>query len=93
MPVQSLCADILKIAMYNLYFCFKNTRIKLIMTVHDEVVYECPVEMQEETALAVKQEMERAGNLYLEQIPCRADVYVSDCWQKKQLWEPHEKGA
>jgi DNA polymerase I-like protein with 3'-5' exonuclease and polymerase domains len=82
LPVQGLCADILKIAMGNLFLILEPRGIKLINFVHDELVFECKVEEAEEVAAIVKNEMEKAGALFLKDIPCISEVKISDTWEK-----------
>ena len=50
LPVQGLCADILKIAMGNLFSILEPREIKLINSVHDELVFECKAKEAEEVA-------------------------------------------
>ena len=82
LPVQGLCADILKIAMGNLFLIFEPREIKLINSVHDELVFECKVEETDEVATIVKNEMEKAGGFFLKDILCIAEVTISDTWEK-----------
>jgi len=53
-----------------------------VNTVHDEVVLEAPEALAEETAQVVKEEMEKAGKVYLKDLPCVAEVTVADYWSK-----------
>ena len=82
LPVQGLCADILKIAMGNLFLILEPREIKLINCVHDELVFECKAEEAEEVATIVKNEMEKAESFFLKDIPCIAGVTISDTWEK-----------
>jgi DNA polymerase I-like protein with 3'-5' exonuclease and polymerase domains len=83
LPVQGLCADILKIAMGNLFLILESREIKLINSVHDELVFECKVEKADEVPAIVKTEMEKAGNLFLKDLPCIAEVTIADYWNKE----------
>ena len=82
LPVQGLCADMLKIAMGNLFLILEPRGVKLVNCVHDELVFECKTEEAEEIAVIVKTEMEKAGALFLKDLPCIAEVKVSDTWEK-----------
>lgn len=82
LPIQSLCADMVKIAMGNIFLKLEPRGIKFINTVHDELVFEAPEALAEETASIVKEEMEKAGRIFLKDIPCVAEVTVSDVWEK-----------
>lgn len=82
LPIQSLCADMIKVAMANIFNAVDTNKVKFINTVHDELVFQCPEELAEEVAQVVKEEMEKAGKIYLTDIPCVAEVTVGDCWEK-----------
>ena len=72
----------LKIAMGNLFLILEPRRVKLVNCVHDELVFECKEENADEVATIVKTEMEKAGALFLKDIPCIAEVKISDTWEK-----------
>ncbi|KKG49234.1 DNA polymerase [Methanosarcina mazei] len=82
LPIQSLCADMVKIAMGNIFLKLEPKGVKFINTVHDELVFECTEEQAEEVQDIVKTEMEKAGSLFLTDLPCSAEVTVSDIWEK-----------
>jgi len=82
LPIQSLCADMVKVAMANIFRKLEPKGVRFINTVHDELVFECPEALANETAAIVKEEMENAGKLYLKDLPCIAEVTVADCWEK-----------
>jgi len=81
-PIQSLSADITKIAMGRLYHKLKPFNVKLINVVHDELVFEVPDEHTEAAAKIITEEMEAAGNEYLETVPCVVEVVWGESWQK-----------
>jgi DNA polymerase I-like protein with 3'-5' exonuclease and polymerase domains len=72
----------LKIAMGNLFLIIEPRGVKLVNCVHDELVFESKAEETEEVAAIVKTEMEKAGALFLKDIPCVAEVTISDTWEK-----------
>ena len=81
MPIQGTAADIMKIAMNNLYKKLKelNLEAKIIMQVHDELLVEAKdseVEIVKET---MKEVMESAVKLNL---PLEADVNVGLRWME-----------
>ncbi|AKB75784.1 DNA polymerase I [Methanosarcina lacustris Z-7289] len=82
LPVQSLCADMLKTAMSNLFLRLEPMGVKFINTVHDELVFECTEALAEEVKEMVKIEMEKAGALFLTDLPSVAEVTVGDTWEK-----------
>ena len=49
---------------------------------HDELVFECKAEEAEKVAAIVKNEMEKAGSFFLKDIPCIAEVKITDFWKK-----------
>ncbi|MHA1275385.1 MAG: DNA polymerase, partial [Promethearchaeota archaeon] len=64
--IQGLFADILRIAAINcLKLAEKNPEwdLKLLLLVHDEIVFECNEEYTEKTKLALKQVLETAYKL------------------------------
>jgi len=82
LPIQSLCADMVKIAMGNIFLILEPKSVKFINTVHDELVFECTEAQAEDVKNIVKTEMEKAGALFLIDLPCIAEVTVSDTWEK-----------
>jgi len=83
LPVQGLCADMLKIAMSDLFLILEPRGVKLVNCIHDELVFECKAEEAEEIGQIVKAEMEKAGNLFLKDLPCVVDVTIADFWKKE----------
>ncbi|PNS01727.1 DNA polymerase I [Petrotoga miotherma DSM 10691] len=77
-PIQGSAADIMKLAMINLYKKLPK-EAKLILQVHDEVVIELPKEIVEETKKTVQDCMENAVKL---KIPLKVDISVGKNWQK-----------
>ena len=65
MPIQGTAADIIKIAMVNVYQRLQkdHPEARLIMQVHDELMVECPEEEAEAMTALVKEEMENAVKL------------------------------
>jgi DNA polymerase I-like protein with 3'-5' exonuclease and polymerase domains len=82
MPIQSLCADMVKIAISNLHKILEPQGVRFINCVHDELVFECKEDQSQYVADTIKEEMEKAGRIYLNKVPCIAEVTVSDTWDK-----------
>ena len=82
LPIQSLCADMIKIALGNLFPILEPMGVKFINTIHDELVMQCPDELVEDVKVILKTEMEKAGSLYLTDMPCEAEVKVAKFWKK-----------
>jgi len=83
LPIQSLCADMVKEALPKIQAKLEPMSVKFINMIHDELVFECKKEQAEEVCSTVKTIMEEAGNRYLKNIPCIADVSSSDYWKKE----------
>ena len=78
-PIQGTAADIMKIAMINVYFRLKKEQLlsRLILQIHDELVIEtAPDEVEKVTAL-LTQEMERAADL---SVPLLAECHTGTDW-------------
>jgi DNA polymerase-1 len=54
-------------------------RARMILTVHDELLFEAPREAAEETAAAVRQLMESAVAL---KVPVTVDVGIGENWKE-----------
>ena len=79
MPVQGTAADIIKIAMINVYNRLKseNMKSRIILQVHDELILECPADEAEKAAKIIKYEMENAAAL---EIPLTVEVKTGHTW-------------
>lgn len=79
MPIQGTASDIVKIAMINVANALKNEGLetKMIMQVHDELLFEAPVDEVEAVSEIVKREMEAAATL---DVPLVAEIGVGDNW-------------
>ena len=78
-PIQGTAADIMKIAMINVYreLNKRNLKSKIVLQVHDEMMIEAPKEEAEEVKQIIKKEMESAIVL---NVPLIADVSEADNW-------------
>ncbi len=78
-PIQGSAADIIKIAMINVYKRFKAEHIdaRLILQVHDELLVEAKKECADKAKNILAQEMENAIQL---SVPLDVDVGVGNCW-------------
>jgi len=82
LPIQSLCADMLKEAMPRICAELDPLGVKFVNTIHDEVVFEVPEEHVEFAEKLIKEEMEKYGRKYMKKIDCVAEVTISDYWKK-----------
>lgn len=79
-PMQGTAADIIKIAMIGIdKAIFGDENIKMIMQVHDELVFEVKTDKVEHYSQLIKAEMEEAIKLH---VPLIADVGVGDNWDE-----------
>jgi DNA polymerase-1 len=82
MPIQGSAADILKKAMIDVHAALPGIaggRARMILTVHDELLFEAPQETADETAAAVRQLMESAVSL---SVPLTVDVGIGENWKE-----------
>ena len=79
-PMQGTAADIIKVAMIGIdKAIFGDENIKMIMQVHDELVFEVKSEKVDHYSQLIKAEMEKAIKLH---VPLIADVGVGDNWDE-----------
>jgi DNA polymerase-1 len=82
MPIQGSAADILKRAMIDVHAALPSIaggRARMILTVHDELLFEAPQETADETAAAVRELMESAVAL---KVPVTVDVGIGENWKE-----------
>jgi len=81
MPIQGTAADILKRAMIDVHreLAGSRTQARMILTVHDELLFEAPRETAEETAALVRARMEGAVALT---VPLTVDVGIGQNWRE-----------
>ena len=78
-PIQGTAADILKVAMVKLGSQEIVPGARMILTVHDELVFEVPTERVGVAKARIKEEMEGAMKLL---VPLVVDVGSGDNWAK-----------
>jgi len=78
MPVQGLAADIIKLAMIKANEIIRSYRgVKMILQIHDELIFEVAEEETEKFSQDIKTAME---NVYKLSVPLVVDVKVGDNW-------------
>ena len=79
--VQGSAADLIKQAMLNIYRRLKaeNHPSRMLLQVHDELVFETPSDRVEEEAAMVRQEMTHAMKL---RVPLKVEVGWGKNWQE-----------
>lgn len=79
-PMQGTAADIIKVAMNGIDNAIRdNDDIKMIMQVHDELVFEVKADKIEHYSQLIKAEMEKSISL---KVPLIAEVGVGDNWDE-----------
>ncbi len=78
-PVQGTAADIIKLAMINVYKRLKEERLssKLILQVHDELIIEAPKGEADKVCVLLREEMEQAAEL---SVPLKVEMKVGRSW-------------
>ncbi|MEH1884943.1 MULTISPECIES: DNA polymerase I [unclassified Nostoc] len=76
-PIQGSNADIIKIAMVRLHEVLKNYQARLLLQVHDELVFEIPPDEWEELQPQIKSVMENAVEL---SVPLLVEARVGENW-------------
>lgn len=82
-PIQGGAADIIKLAMNKIAASLAETGLKtrMLLQVHDELVFEAPLDEVETAAALIKREMENIAGIDLK-VPLIADVGIGDNWGK-----------
>jgi DNA polymerase-1 len=79
-PLQGTAADLIKLAMIRIDEILrgKNLRTRMLLQVHDELVFEAPPEEVADISKMVKREMENVQKL---EVPMVADIGVGENWR------------
>jgi DNA polymerase-1 len=80
MPIQGTAADILKRAMIDLHtrLIQRGSGTRMILTVHDELLFESPKGEVDEAVRVVRERMEGAATLA---VPLTVDVGIGENWK------------
>jgi DNA polymerase-1 len=82
MPIQGTAADILKRAMIDVHAALPvlaGGRTRMILTVHDELLFEAPADVAEEAAATLGDIMQQAVPL---RVPVIVDVGIGENWKE-----------
>ena len=79
MPIQGTASELIKIAMINIDYKLKDNKFetKMILQVHDELLFEVPKTEKDEIILLVKDCMENAMQF---KVPLKVDYSYGDSW-------------
>ena len=81
-PIQGFEADIVRHAMVNVYNNIvvpNNDKIKMILQVHDEIIFECDEKYAKDFAKKIQHEMETVTKL---SVPLLTEAIISPIWDK-----------
>jgi DNA polymerase-1 len=76
-PIQGSAADIIKIAMIRIHDQLKGFKSRMILQVHDELLFEIHQSEIDEISEIIKKEMEGAWKL---RVPLRVDIGMGRNW-------------
>jgi DNA polymerase-1 len=76
-PIQGSAADVIKMAMINIYKKMKGMKSRMVLQVHDELVFEVAMGESEKVASLVKLEMENVIKL---KIPLKVNLKKGRNW-------------
>ena len=78
-PMQGTAAELIKLAMLGIhnYLTKSNKRTKLLLQVHDELVFEAPKSEQDEVLAEIKHLMESACQI---DVPIKVDIHAGANW-------------
>jgi DNA polymerase-1 len=77
-PLQGTAADLIKLAMVRIDRQLAGMQSRMLLQVHDELVFECPPGEVDALSALVKREME---SVYKLKVPLVADIGVGDNWR------------
>ncbi|MBM4128080.1 MAG: DNA polymerase I [Nitrospira sp.] len=82
-PIQGSAADLIKVAMINVHRVLHHElpHVKMILQVHDELIFEVPDHDLEEAKRLVKHEMEAVGQQLGLSVPLKVDLGVGKNWR------------
>ena len=80
-PIQGTAADLIKMAMINIHSRLKreNLRSRMILQVHDELLFEVPKSEVDYVRSMVQEEMEGVHPL---DVPLKVDIKIGDNWDE-----------
>ncbi|MGH9314784.1 MAG: DNA polymerase I, partial [Vicinamibacterales bacterium] len=79
LPIQGSAADILKRAMIDVHAALPSADARMILTVHDELLFEARKEAADDVAALVRERMEQAVPLT---VPLTVDLGIGENWKE-----------
>lgn len=81
-PIQGAAADIMKMAMVRVYKECDNSRCRMLLQIHDELLFEVADDIIQESAMKIRQIMEGVVRL---SVPLTVQVRTGPSWQERFL--------
>lgn len=81
--MQGTCADILKLALVELYKNLRHINGKIILCVHDEIIIEVDKKHQEEALRILVESMENSASFFLKKVKCEVSIKIAQNWGTK----------
>ncbi|MEG4068549.1 DNA polymerase I [Microcoleus sp. Pol11C2] len=78
-PIQGSSADIIKLAMIEVHKILQNYQARLLLQVHDELIFEVPPDEWEELQPKIRSAMENALRL---SVPLIVDIHAGQNWME-----------
>ncbi len=96
-PIQSTGADIMKISMILLHREFiknkwitddgRNDIVRILLTIHDELVFEIRRDMLEAVVPVIRHCMEEPGRMVQWRVPLLVEMLIDTTWDAKYNWD------
>ncbi|PAF44720.1 DNA polymerase I [Helicobacter sp. 11S02596-1] len=74
---QGSAADLIKLAMLKIHQHFKNSPVKMLLQVHDELIFELPKDLVQEASRDIETMM---NNIYTLNVPLKCGIAIGDNW-------------
>jgi DNA polymerase I len=83
--IQGSAADLIKKAMIQVHHRIRHDRLKarMLLQIHDELIFEAPEDQIEDLARLVRQEMSLVEEF---SVPLKVDIKVGDNWAQCEAW-------
>jgi len=79
-PCQGTAADLIKLVMCELYDCLSSEDVKIIGSIHDELMLEVPEDEAEKYAKMLSEMMNRVGSKLLYPVPVTSEAEILSSW-------------
>lgn len=87
MPIQGSCADLIKLAMIKIHKNLDHKKAKMLLQVHDELVFEVKEDSMDEVIELAKDCMEKIVEF---SVPIKVDVHFGKNWNRRGSSEVRE---